>query len=611
MKKNIILILAVLFSALVYSQVGINTAKPNSNAGLHISERKDPASTTAPDKYNGVIIQRYTTAERDKMTYADAPTNSVLKLTAADNSLMIFNTTENCYNYWNIDEKEWKNLCGNMGNAKFTFDCTNVSLKGTYVKGKEVDGTNYIAITLVNVTKAGAYLITASSNPENGYSFVGEGTFTTTGVQTVKLYAQGTPIATKTDSFIISSSGSPTQAVCTVPVAVNPDIAAYALNCSSITVNGNYVKGTPLTAANTITINVNVSSVGSYNISTSNVSGISFSASGVFTSVGTQQIILLGSGTPTVNTDIPVTITGNTISGNATCSTTIPMTLPAMTYALIGNDGTYSWTNVRQTALTNGASFGPNGTVKIMGLTKAWDTNVASTAVANIANNPPDIIIYFSYNAANSAALTNALKNYVLKGGVLLYAANSAGSGLSEAQTLVNGIFNLPTSELAWQTACTVNCGNIAMSTDDNNYLINIINSPIVDGPFGNLGGKFWGEDNGTTGTVVTKSLPAGSVQVCPANNNWSHVEVNPNYSTVWYNENYNFFMFGDDVGAATSNTAVDAFPSSFTNTGVPLSKQYGNGDNASSPYVYNSALELNAIAWGLRKAAVSGINPH
>ncbi|RLJ33275.1 hypothetical protein CLU97_2755 [Chryseobacterium sp. 7] len=605
MKKNIILIFAVLFSVLAYSQVGINTDRPNSNAGLHVSERKNPASTGVPDKYNGVMIQRYTATERDNITVA-----------TAENSMMIFNTTENCYNYWDAPELEWKSLCGNMGNAKFTFDCANVSLKGTYVKGKETDGTNYIAITLVNVTKPGAYLITASSNPENGYSFVGQGTLTTTGTQTIRLYAQGTPTAVGTNNFIISSSGSTSQTACTVPVTVNPDIAAYALNCSSITVNGNYVKGTALTASNTITMNVNVNTLGSYNISTPNVNGVTFSASGVFTSTGTQQITLIGSGTPTVNTDFQVAITANTVSGNATCSATIPVILPAMTYALIGNDGTYSWTGTRNSALN--ANFSPNGVVKIVNFTQAWSTNDAATATTNITNNPPDIIMYFSYAAPNSAALTNALRDYVRKGGVLIYASNSTGlgspvgTGLTDAQTLINGIFNLPTSELAWQTTCTVNCP--AVPNDDNNYAINILpNDPVINGPFGNLGGKYWGEDNTTTGTIVMRSLPAGSVQVAPANNNWGHIEVNPSYSTVWYNDNYNFFMLGDTVGVATQgNTDPGGYPSIFNNsTWLPVSKQYGNGDNTASPYVYNSALEMNAVAWGLKKAAVSGINPH
>lgn len=592
MKKNIILVLAILFSILTYSQVGINTAQPNSKAGLHVSERKDPTSTGVPDKYNGVMIQRYTTTERDNITVA-----------TAENSLMIFNTTENCYNYWDAPELEWKSLCGNMGNAKFTFDCANVSLKGTYVKGKETDDTNYITITLVNVTKPGAYLITASSNPENGYSFVGQGTVTTTGTQTIRLYAQGTPVAVGTNNFIISSSGSPTQTACTVPVTVNPDIAAYAINCSTITVNGSYVKGTQLTAANTITMNVNVSTLGSYNISTASVSGISFSASGVFTSTGTQQITLLGTGTPTVNSDIPVTITANTISGNASCSITVPITLPKMTYAVIGS-GIYSWASAeRNNALTQPANFTPGGKVNMLGLDRLWSASSAAAAVTayNSNSQKPDIILYFAYGADPTTDLTTLLNNYVNAGGVLIYGTTDGNT--TQTNTLLSGIFGMPN---AAQSQIAGSQGS------DNAYPVNNLQSdPIANGPFGNAAGQTWGEDNASTGSILVTSLPASSVQLVSAYQATGKPTVNPTYSMVWYNDSKNFVYFGDSVASTSTDTSIGGYPSVYNGaTYNPVSKLYGS-DTASARFVYNSILELNAVAWAIRKAAVSGINPH
>lgn len=59
MKKYILLLMSFFCLSLNFAQVGINTDKPALYAGLHISERMDPASTT-PDKYNGIIIPRYT-----------------------------------------------------------------------------------------------------------------------------------------------------------------------------------------------------------------------------------------------------------------------------------------------------------------------------------------------------------------------------------------------------------------------------------------------------------------------------------------------------------------------------------------------------------------------
>jgi hypothetical protein len=93
-------------------------------------------------------------------------------------------------------------------------------------------------------------------------------------------------------------------------------IAAFSLastsgNCTDVFVNGTYMVGTPLTTGNTIGIKVMVDSIGYYSISTSTNSGISFSASGSFTSTGEQTINLSGSGTPVSAGNIELSIDTN------------------------------------------------------------------------------------------------------------------------------------------------------------------------------------------------------------------------------------------------------------------------------------------------------------
>ncbi len=63
-------------------------------------------------------------------------------------------------------------------------------------------------------------------------------------------------------------------------------------------VNGTYKPGVVLTTANTVTLKVTVTAIGTYNIVTSAVNGYSFSKSGSFTATGTQLITLAGAGTP-------------------------------------------------------------------------------------------------------------------------------------------------------------------------------------------------------------------------------------------------------------------------------------------------------------------------
>ena len=69
-------------------------------------------------------------------------------------------------------------------------------------------------------------------------------------------------------------------------------------NCSAIIVNGTYLNETAVGNNEYITIKVNVVEIGSYQISTNIVNGYKFSASGNFTDLGTQDIKLVGGGTP-------------------------------------------------------------------------------------------------------------------------------------------------------------------------------------------------------------------------------------------------------------------------------------------------------------------------
>ena len=78
--------------------------------------------------------------------------------------------------------------------------------------------------------------------------------------------------------------------------------AVYTLSgspgtCTTATVSGIYKVGTALDVSNTITISVNVTSIGTYTVSTNSLNGISFTGAGAFIATGEQTITLTGSGT--------------------------------------------------------------------------------------------------------------------------------------------------------------------------------------------------------------------------------------------------------------------------------------------------------------------------
>ena len=68
--------------------------------------------------------------------------------------------------------------------------------------------------------------------------------------------------------------------------------------CSPVTVNGSYIPGTVLTAANNVQVKVTVTKVGAYSITTDTLRGVSFSKTGTFTTTGPQTVTLNGTGTP-------------------------------------------------------------------------------------------------------------------------------------------------------------------------------------------------------------------------------------------------------------------------------------------------------------------------
>ncbi len=585
--------------------MGINTDQPNSNSVFHVSEKMRSTDPESQNKIKGILIPRLTEAERNILTFSDPANQQNIRLTAEDNGLTIFNTTENCYNFWNASESLWKSTCGSVSDATYTFDCAGVSVQGIFVSNTATDDSNFILIENINVTKPGNYTISASSDSDNGYSFVAVGVFLNTGTHRVKLLAQGKPINAETDNFTIRISGAGVQTQsCTASVTVRSSISEYSLSCSGLVVNGNYQKGTSLNASNTITIGVNVTKPGYYSISSSKINGISFSGSGNFNSTGFQQVTLAGSGTPQVNDDFTIRISANTAYGNASCDALIPVILPPMTYAVIGLDNVYTFhpNNPRIASFTS-SNFGPNGIVKIAGLTNLWTSTNATSAANNLNGTvKPDMVLYFSYGFTVNSALETALSNYVNAGGVLIFGSNDGRD--VDVNNLMTGIFGEGNAQP--QVAGSG-------SVDDNVYPIaNLPSDPIISGPFGNAAAQYWGEDNSSTGTIVLTKLPANSVQIASASNQFSKTMVNPAYSTVWYNKTKNFVYFGDSVGASTSSLSLTDYPSLYESN-TPTSKRYGQYPNQSTQaqYVFNSILELNAVAWGLERAAIAGINQH
>ena len=201
-------------------------------------------------------------------------------------------------------------------------NCLGASPLGTYMKDTAIKASNYVEVS-VQVDTVGTYTI--SSDTLNGYYFKATGTFGATGTQTVRLVGGGKPLAIGTNIFRVTYNGTVCDFTVTVTAPPPPTggTAAFTFNCTGATPVGTYVAGTALTAANTITLNVTVTTVGTWSVTTAPaVNGITFSGSGTFAATGAQTIILAGSGTPTAAGTNTFTVTGGTSACTFQCTTT-------------------------------------------------------------------------------------------------------------------------------------------------------------------------------------------------------------------------------------------------------------------------------------------------
>lgn len=197
--------------------------------------------------------------------------------------------------------------------AEFSFDggtgtCTGALISGTYKVGTATSAGNTVTLN-VTVDSVGTYnIITAT---QNGISFSGAGTFTTTGTQSITLTASGTPTTEGDVNFTAGAGG------CTFTVTILPNAgssggtAVYTFDggsgsCTGALVNGTYTAGTVLGAGNTVQLGVNVTTAGTYTVSTTTENGISFSGTGTL-ATGNQTITLTGSGTPSAAGDFNYT----------------------------------------------------------------------------------------------------------------------------------------------------------------------------------------------------------------------------------------------------------------------------------------------------------------
>ena len=168
-----------------------------------------------------------------------------------------------------------------------------------FISGVPIASDDYTKKYLISfiVTTGGTYNFASSAN---GLTFRSRGTLPSGGPHQVTHVAQGTPIIAGTNTYSLNISGvsGPISANTTTYVHPSSKGNAHIQSYNSSTSAGTMTRGIPVSGV-TQTYNVTVSRLGSYNISTDNVEGVTFAANGIFTYDGNQDIVLTATGIPT------------------------------------------------------------------------------------------------------------------------------------------------------------------------------------------------------------------------------------------------------------------------------------------------------------------------
>ncbi len=269
--------------------------------------------------------------------------------------------------------------------SAITGDCTPVTVNGIFKVDSVLTDDNYVDVK-IDVAIGGSFTI--KSDSLNGYSFKKTGTVGT-GVNTIRLYASGKPLATGTNTFTIVYGGTACNFSITVFGAGGGfGTALYTLggspgNCSVSAITGNYIVGQAMTAVNKVEMTVNVNGPGTYNIATAVINGVTFSASGIFTNPGIQNIFLSASGIPTSagTFNYPVTNGATNCNFSITCNTVIT----SATYALSGAPGNCTAAVVNGTYTAGTALTASNTAVINVNVTSPGIYNIATTTVNGIS----------------------------------------------------------------------------------------------------------------------------------------------------------------------------------------------------------------------------------
>lgn len=250
-------------------------------------------------------------------------------------------------------------------------------------------------------------------------------------------------------------------------------------------------------------------------------------------------------------------------------------------------------------------NFGPTSNyVRTEGFTRELLSPTAGSLNTRLADhsNYPDVIIAGIFDTFNAADLT-ALTEYINRGGLVFYMAEIASTPVVN---FMKGMFGAQTTVNLYDAAGAI-------------YTINDQDKEYLAGPFGDVRGKYWGQDGSST--IYLNGIPDGTVEVISTG---SRNFAPRTGVTMFRHKTKHFFYSGDasilscqnQSGPYTSNTIEpyevnsSYFPVTHLTYGAVAAASSLDYPHASGSWsVDNSLLFANIFSVMLGKASYTTID--
>lgn len=423
----------------------------------------------------------------------------------------------------------------------------------------------------------------------------------------------------------------------------------YTINCETVNVFGTYKNGTTLNNTNYIdfsfTAEDRTSQGRTYEFHTSDLEGnhgISFSATGTFDFTGipeglplTINIRMYGSGTLNHSEEegpFKLRIKSNSSSGSY-CEATINPVKRKMKILVLGNQVMHGYNIALENTgsyklLTSTNNFGPydHSIVKTEGFelinahldTGSPNINPGLAQVKSWLIDGPDIvdILYITqdayvYSASSTYPLANYIAQYLDNDGVVLVFSEG---NVTSAANIMNACFNVTNITQILQTPAGLiyQLAGDPMQENDPYFA-----DPVLNGPFGDVRKKHWGED--ASFAAILSNVPTDKIIIYSNGmpiNGTGFPSDRVNMISGFRHKTKNLLYFGDGGFTSSGTNGQPYLLNSSTlcplnwNTSTMFPIPYPSyGAYSAQMEVYNSQVWCNAMAWAIDRAVNHGIN--